>query len=105
MIPKITEITVVSTHIPTKTAPMAIKLPPVPMILNIRKLIKRKNISQRNHCLVKLLGMGLFILTFDNIISKKAPLGHRFQHQYLPLKTDKIKNTAIIATTRYPKSG
>lgn len=84
--PKTIEIIVVTMHIDTKTAPIAIIFPPVLIIRNIKKLLNKINIIQRNQCLVKTLGTGFLKLALDMIISRNAPLGHRFQHQKRPLK-------------------
>ena len=81
VVPKIIEIIVVRIHIDTNTAPTATRLPPVLSIRNIKKLINAKNTSQRNHCLMKIFGMGFFKLNLDSPISRNAPLGHKFQHQ------------------------
>ena len=69
------------------------------------KPINKTNIAQRNHCLIKIFGNGLLELNFEITISKKAPLGHKFQHQYLALKNDSVKKKAIMATTKYPSHG
>jgi len=79
---------------------MAIRFPPELTIRNIKKIINTKNINQRNRCFTKILGMGLLVLNFDNTISKKAPLGHKCQHQYRPLKNDNVKKKPIIAKTK-----
>ena len=102
---KIMAIIVVKRHIPTNTEPMATRVPPDWMILYAKKAIKPATTSQRNACLVKGLGIGLLGLNLDIPRSKNAPLGHRCQHQYRPLKKDSTSRNAIMATTRYPKSG
>jgi hypothetical protein len=45
-------------------------------------------------------GYGLFRLAFDMTMSRNEPLGHRFQHQYLPLNTARTRKNAIMPTTR-----
>jgi hypothetical protein len=95
--PKIIEIVVVNMHIPTNTEPMASKFPPVWTSLKTIKAINKTNTNQRNHCFTRILGINLFRLTFDNTISRNAPLGQRFQHQYLPFKKDNGRKKAIIA--------
>jgi hypothetical protein len=103
--PKIIEIIVVNKHIKTKTEPIKTISPPALTIRKTKKLIKAANISHLNHCFRKTFGTGFLQLIFDMAISKKAPLGHKFQHQYRPLKKDRIKKNAIIATTKYPSIG
>ena len=98
--PMIIEITVVTIHIRTKTAPIAIISPPVRVTRNIKKPINRANISHRNHLFIKSLGIGLLKLSFNSSISRNAPLGHKFQHQSLPLKKDRVKRKAIIPNTK-----
>jgi len=49
--------------------------------------------------------MGFLKLVFDITISKNAPRGHKFQHQYRLLKNDKVKKNAIMAKTKYPNKG
>jgi len=98
--PKIIEIIVVIKHITTKTEPMAIKLPLLIVMRNIKKLTNIISTNQRNHCFAKILGKGLLRLSIDNIISKKAPRGQRFQHQYRPLKNERTKRKNIMAITK-----
>lgn len=97
--------TVVTRHIPTNTEPIINRFPPVRIRRNVTTAIIKTKTSQRNCCLTKVFGSGLFALIFDTTISKKAPRGHKFQHQYLPAKNDNAKKNAIIATTRYPSHG
>ena len=102
---RMTEMMVVIKHIPTKTAPMIIRLPPERIIRTTRKLISNTSIAQRNQFFAKNLGTGLFALAFDMTISRNAPLGHKFQHQYLALKNESTRKKAIIPTTKYPRRG
>jgi hypothetical protein len=89
----------------TNIEPMTIIFPPLRKIRKARKLINKTNTSQRNHFFVKTRGGILFRLNFDITISRNAPLGQKFQHQYLPLKKERTKRIAIMATTKYPSMG
>jgi len=72
---------------------------------HIKNPIKMKNTNHLNQFFINIFGKGLFLLTLDIARSKNAPLGQRFEHQYLPLKKDMVKRTAIIAKTKYPSIG
>lgn len=72
---------------------------------NTTKPINRANITVRNHSFIKTIGKGRFMLNLGITISRKAPLGHRFQHQYLALKKESVRKKAIMATTKYPSRG
>jgi hypothetical protein len=98
--PKIIAITVVKRHAPTKTEPIKIGFPPVLMIRNIINTINKTNISKRKCRNAKILGTGLLGLSLEITISRNAPLGHKFQHQNLPIKKDNPKKKAIIPTTK-----
>lgn len=103
--PKIIAMTVEIIQAVTNTNPIAITFPPLLIMRYVKKAVNKENTTQRNQSSANLSGKGLFLLSFDTIISKKAPLGHKFQHQYLPLKNDSGKKKTIIATTRYPSHG
>ena len=53
-----------------------------------------------NHCFVKILGMALLRLIFERPRSKKEPLGQKFQHQNLALKTDKVNMKSMANRTK-----
>lgn len=103
--PIIIAMIVVNMHIVTKTKPKAIGFPLVRIIRKISKVINKTNTNQRNQGLTKIFGMGRLALNFDNTISKKAPRGHKFQHQYRPLKKDSVKKKTAMAITKYPMNG
>jgi hypothetical protein len=66
--------------------------------------MKKIKTDKQNHLLESIRGKGLLRLAFDNTMSKNAPLGQRFLHQYLPSKKDNTSKNTIMATTKYPKS-
>jgi len=61
--------------------------------------------SHLNHCFEQTFGVGLLGLTLTIPMSKNEPLGHKCQHQNLPLKNDNGRKNAIIPSTRYPRIG
>jgi len=99
-IPSRIEIAVVKRHIPTKTVPTIIKSPWPLIRRNIKNIINETKIAKRKCRFVKIAGTGLLRLTFDITISRKAPLGQKFQHQNLPLKKANTEKKAAIAATR-----
>jgi ABC-type tungstate transport system substrate-binding protein len=78
---------VVMRHMLTNIAPIAIKLPPEFIILYAKNDIRITKTIHLNHIFEKRFGEAFLGLILDIPMSKKAPLGHRFQHQYRPLKT------------------
>ena len=97
--PRTIEMIVVIRHIETKTAPIAKRLPPARTMRYIKNPINEISINHLNHFVGKNFGKDLFLLAFDRTISKKAPLGHKCPHQYLPLKADRVRKKIIMART------
>jgi hypothetical protein len=92
------EIIVVIKQMPTKIAPIINKSPPERIRRRSKNPISEINTDKRNQCFAKNPGSGLFKLNFGITISRKAPLGHKFQHQYLALKNERVRKNAIIPT-------
>ncbi len=100
MIPMIIEIAVVIRHMETNTTPIPAKLPPELRILYTKKPMNAKKTSHLKSWFPNIFGFCLSRLILERKMSRNDPLGHKFQHQYLPLKNERTMKNTIIPTTR-----